>query len=116
MYFLGVTEFSSVFLVVVDLAKYFPPEQNTLYDTVVAASGPLFAVCFAIYRVILWWKVSIQLFQDCYSVISRGVAEKLRPGKTYVLYVFLVLNIPLGFLQLYWFTIILGEAKKLLDG
>ena len=100
----------------VDLAKFFPPEKNTLYDVAVGLSGPLFALCFAIYRVFLWWRVSILLFQDCYHVLSNGMADKLRPGKSFVLYVFLVLNIPLGFLQLYWFSIILEEVRKVLSG
>lgn len=100
----------------VDLAKYFPPETGTIYDTVVAVCGPLFAVSFTIYRVVIWWKVSFQLWQDCYHVVSTGISNQLRPGKNYVLYIFLFLNVLLGFLQLYWFSIILGEAQKLLAG
>jgi hypothetical protein len=116
VFFLGVSEFSSVFLIFVDLAKYFPPEPETFYDSVVAVSGPLFAVSFAFYRVVLWWQVSLLLWKDCYHVVSKGVSNKLRPGKNFVLYAFLFLNLPLGVLQLYWFTIILGEARKLLSG
>lgn len=116
VFFLGVTEFSSMFLLVVDLAKYFPPTEGTIYDTIVGVCGPLFAVAFTIYRVYLWWKVSFLLWNDCYQVVTSGISNKLRPGKNYVLYTFLVLNVPLSFLQLYWFTIILGEAQKLLVG
>lgn len=116
VFFLGVTEFSSLFLVIVDMAKFFPPEAGTIYETLVAVSGPLFAVSFTIYRVFLWWKVSFLLWQDCYHVVTTGISNKLRPGKNFVLYMFLVLNIPLGILQLYWFSIILGEAQKLLVG
>ena len=116
VYFLGCTEVSSMFLVIIDLAKFFPPEPNTRFDTVVAVSGPPFAVTFAFYRVGMWWKVSYMLFRDCHAVLSTGRSNQLRPGKDYVLYVFLVLNIPLGCLQLYWFSIILEEAMKLLSG
>jgi len=105
-----------MFLVIIDLAKFFPPEPNTRFDTVVAVSGPPFAVTFAFYRVGMWWKVSYMLFRDCHAVLSTGRSNQLRPGKDYVLYVFLVLNIPLGCLQLYWFSIILEEAMKLLSG
>jgi TLC domain len=100
----------------VDLAKYFPPEPQSFYDSVVAVSGPLFAVSFTFYRVVLWWQVSLLLWKDCYHVVSKGVSDKLRPGKNFVLYAFLFLNLPLGLLQLYWFTIILDEARKLLAG
>lgn len=100
----------------IDLAKYFPPESDSLFDTAVAVSGPLFAVTFALYRVVLWWQVSYLLFKDCYHVVSTGISNQLRPGKNYVLYVFLVLNVPLGFLQLYWFSIIMGEVVKAISG
>lgn len=99
-----------------DLARYFPPEPETIYASVVAVSGPLFALSFAFYRVVLWWQVSLLLWKDCYHVVSKGVSDKLRPGKNFVLYIFLLLNLPLGVLQLYWFTIILEEVRKLLAG
>ena len=114
VFFLGVTEFSSLFLVIVDMAKFFPPSEGTIYDTLLAVSGPLFAVTFTLYRVVLWWQVSLLLWQDCYHVVTKGISNKLRPGKNFVLYIFLFLNIPLGFLQLYWFTLILGEVQKVL--
>jgi hypothetical protein len=112
-----VTEFSSIFLVFVDLAKFFPPQPGTPYDTIVGGLfGPMFALTFAIYRIVLWCQVSLLLWKDCWAVFSSGMAEKLRPGKSVVLYVFLGLNLPLTLLQFYWFSIILGEVKKVLTG
>ena len=102
---------------VVDLAKYFPPEESeSFFGIIVAICGPLFALTFTIYRVIVWWQVSYLLFTDCYHVVSTGISNQLRPGKNYVLYVFLVLNVPLGFLQLYWFTKIMEEVMKIVGG
>jgi hypothetical protein len=99
----------------VDLGNYFPPTPGTFYDFWVnGICGPLFAVFFAWYRVILWWKVSYQLWSDAIYVIRTGIAERQRPNRSFVLYIFLILNLPLGILQLYWFGIILGEVKKLL--
>lgn len=115
VFFLGLSEFSSIFLIFVDLSNYYPPTPGSLYDEFIAAiAGPLFAISFIVYRVILWWPVSLRLFRDVSAVVRSGQAEKLRPGHSWVLYVFLAINIPLGLLQLYWFTIILEEARKVL--
>ena len=53
---------------------------------------------------------------DALHALQSGMAEKLRPGKSFVLYIFLTINILLGVLQLYWFWYILGEAAKVLAG
>ncbi len=117
MFFLGLSEVSSIFLVFVDLAQYFPPVPGTLFDSWVGiVCGPMFALTFFIYRIVLWWKVSYQLWSDAIYVIQSGIAEKLRPGKSFVLYIFLGLNFILTFLQIYWFTLILEEVKKVLLG
>ncbi|CAB9511259.1 TLC domain [Seminavis robusta] len=116
VFFLGVTEFSSLFLVLIDLAKFFPPEPETTFDTISGLCGPLFAASFTVYRVVLWWKVSLLLWQDCYHVVTKGSSDALRPGKNYVLYIFLFLNVPLGLLQLYWFGIILDAVRNILAG
>jgi len=117
IFFLGLSEVSSIFLIFVGLAKYFPPEPGTMYNYFVAwLWGPAFAVTFTYYRVILWWPISYQLFQDVRAVIRSEQAAKLRPGKAWVLYIFLALNLPLGILQLYWVTLILDGAKKILTG
>ena len=114
VFFLGLSELSSIFLVFVDLGRYFPPAPGSLYDFWVGAvCGPLFAVAFVWYRVIVWWKVSFLLWTDALHVIRTGIANKMRPGRSYVLYIFLILNLPLGVLQLYWFGLILVEVKKL---
>lgn len=78
--------------------------------------GPLFVVTFFYYRVVLWWKVNALLWSDAISVIQSGMAEKLRPGKSFVLYIFLAFNVPLSILQLYWFWLIVGESAKVVAG
>jgi hypothetical protein len=107
---------SSIFLVCIDLSKYFPPVTGTLFDLFVGICGPLFVVAFFYYRVLLWWKVSYLLWLDALHVIKSGVAENLRPGKSFVLYIFLTINIILGVLQLYWFGLIMGETAKVIRG
>jgi hypothetical protein len=113
VFYLGLSEVSSIFLVFVDLAKYFPPVPGSMFDRLVGTvCGPAFVVTFTLYRVIMWWPVSFQLFLDAYSVLKSGQASKLRHGKEWVLYVFLGMNLPLGILQLYWFGIIVEEVRK----
>jgi len=113
IFFLGLSEFSSMFLLFVDLANYFPPDQGTPTSFVLENFVmPGFAISFTLYRVILWWKVSLQLWKDAIHVLSTGKSEQYRPRKNYVLYIYLVSNIALGILQLYWFGLIVNEAKK----
>jgi hypothetical protein len=97
-----------------DLAKYFPPVPGSSFDFFVGTiCGPLFAMAFVYYRVFLWWKVGYQMFRDIFHVLGNGMADKLRPGRNHVLYVMMALNLVLGFLQLYWFGMILKEAAKM---
>jgi hypothetical protein len=114
LFFLGVSEISSIFLVFVDLAVFFPPIPGSLYDKFnTLITGPGFVLSFVLYRVLYWWPVSYQLFHDVYSVtILTDQAKRLRPGKTWVLYIYLLLNLPLGLLQLYWLSVIREEARK----
>lgn len=115
IFFLGVTEVSSIFLVFVDLAKYFPPLPDTAFDAFVRwGCAPLFIVAFLYYRVYLWWPESYRLFRDVQRVVASGDAKRQRPGATWVLYLFLALNLPLGVLQLYWVSVIVEESQKAL--
>jgi hypothetical protein len=115
VFFLGCSEISTIPLVFVDLAKFFPPIQGTPYDFFVGAvCGPLFAITFFYYRIFKWWQVSFQMFSDIFHVLNNGMADKLRPGRNHVLYVMMVLNLGLGLLQLFWAGIIAQEAAKVL--
>jgi TLC domain len=117
IFFLGLSEVSSIFLVFVDLAKYFPPQSpGSSYDLFIQyVANPGFALTFILYRFLYWWPISYQLFTDVYAVsVQSNQAQRLRPGKVWVLYVFLFINLPLGLLQLYWMTIIAAEVQKVL--
>lgn len=116
-FFLGLSEVSTFFLVWMDLANYFPaPDGSTFAMLLETVAGPGFVVTFIGYRVLQWWPVSLQLFRDARAVVSSGTLDLLRPGQSWVLYVFLLSNLPLGLLQLYWLTIILGEVQETLSG
>jgi len=113
IYYLGCSELSTIPLLFIDVAGFFPPVPGTSFDFIVnGICGPLFAVIFTIYRVILWWLVGYRMFGDIFAVMKNGSAQKLRPGRNHVLYVMMALNLLLGLLQLYWFQVILEEAAK----
>lgn len=115
-FFLGLSEVSSIFLVSMDLLKYFELQPGTLFDAILGrCSGPLFVVSFIYYRVILWWPVSKQLFDDVRAVTASGQAENLRPGRTWILYMWVIFNFPMGLLQLYWVTLIVEGARAVIE-
>lgn len=119
IYFLGCVEISSISLVFIDLFKYYPLLNNDnfiLYDIFLNhIAGPSFVLLFIYYRVIKWWPMSYQLYNDIYNVTitKPNIFKSYRPKcSILILYIFLILNIPLGILQLYWLTIIINEVRK----
>lgn len=121
VFFLALSEVSSVPLVFMSLGKYFP----SVFGGILSVAQPLFALSFTFYRVYLWNKVSYNLWSDAWIVLEKkqgkngsnigtSIAEKYRPGKSFAIYVILTINVLLGLLQLFWFTKILVEIAKLL--
>lgn len=115
VFYLGLSEVSSIFLVLINLAQHFPPPPGSPFHMFVEfICGPLFVVTFFYYRVVLWWTVNWRLWNDAKCVLQNGMAEKLRPGKSFVLYLFLAMNVPLSILQLYWFWLIVQESYQVI--
>lgn len=116
VFFLALTEVSSVPLVVISMGKYYP----SYFGTYVPIAQPLFAIFFSYYRVYLWNKVSYSLWSDALVVLkkqkkeAKSTAEEYRPGKSYCLYVILTIDVILGCLQLFWFLKIVIEVMKVL--
>jgi hypothetical protein len=113
IYFGGCSEFSSIFLVLCDFDVYFPTNRGSLWGGFIFASQVGFTVTFFYYRVIGWWKVSYQLWSDVLHVLKNDIMQQYRPGKTWFLYVFLVLDLVLGLLQVYWFGF--GILPKIME-
>jgi hypothetical protein len=134
VFFLGLTEISSIFLVSLDLNEYFieapslsstGSESNDTPSTTVQSllstiffsfskdiAGPLFVISFLYYRIILWWYVSLRLWDDVHTVVVRtNSAEELRPKRSYILYIWLYCNLPMGILQIYFLSTIMSEIK-----
>jgi hypothetical protein len=118
VFFGGLSEFSSIFLVFCDLEVFFPAhmQEDSWYGKFIFGCQVIFTITFFMYRVVGWWYVSLRLWRDAYYVLSKGIVEKLRPGKSYVLYMFLAADITLGTLQVFWFYQILLKVQEVLSG
>mmetsp|Transcript_18032 Transcript_18032/g.39288 ORF Transcript_18032/g.39288 Transcript_18032/m.39288 type:complete len:289 (-) Transcript_18032:209-1075(-) len=118
IFFGGVSEFSSIFLVFCDLEVYFPAhmQEGSFYGMFILANQVIFATAFFAYRVFGWLAVSKTLWTDAKQVLSNGMAENLRPGKNYVLYLFLAVDVTLGSLQLLWSYHLILKVQEILAG
>ena len=68
IFFLGGSEISSTFLVIIDFAKFFPPTEGTAFSLLVSICQPAFALTFLYYRVGVWMVQSIDLWQTVIEV------------------------------------------------
>mmetsp|Transcript_2467 Transcript_2467/g.3611 ORF Transcript_2467/g.3611 Transcript_2467/m.3611 type:complete len:206 (+) Transcript_2467:2036-2653(+) len=109
VFFLGLTEFSSIPLCFVSLFKYFRKTGNK-YHRFNSFCRILFAVLFLLIRCVYWPFMSISYFIDAYNTIKDGTFHKM--GITLF---FSFSNVFLTLLQLYWATFILKQLKKLLS-
>ena len=128
LYFGGCCELSSIFLVLAGmddmfLLKALPTvSKNILLQgfyqalpVAVEASKILFTLTFTYYRVVGWILWSYRGWKDALEIRQNGTLEKLRaPGASSVLTTFLILNVLLGGLQLYWFGIIVTKVMELI--
>lgn len=103
VFFGGCSEISSVFLVLCEFDVYFPATDGTPWASFILFCQVCFTLNFFYFRIVAWWRVSFRLWADVLYVQKRNLLEQYRPGKGWFLYVFLLLDILLGGLQLYWF-------------
>lgn len=112
VFYLALSEVSSLPLLVMSMSKYFPPAPGSLQQIANDIAGPAFAVTFTYYRVYLWLKVTRQLWSDGTYVLSKGISDQYRPGKNWCLYLILAICTVLSCMQLFWFTLIISEVLK----
>jgi len=107
IYFLGVTEVSSLPLVYVDSAKFYP-EMQRARPGMDLAFKVMFGLSFIAVRDVYFIKYSITLWKDSWSVLSDGSA--LYPKMTVG---FLAANLFFNVLQLYWTTLLIDGLLDL---
>jgi TLC domain. len=113
VFYLALSEVSSLPLLVMSISKYFPPTSGSFHEILNDLAGPAFAVTFTYYRVYLWIKMTSQLWSDGVYVLSKKLSDQYRPGKNACLYLILLVCTLLSCLQLFWFTLIIREVLKL---
>lgn len=114
VFFGGCSEISTIFLVLCDFDTYFPvQDRGSTWGMVITLCQACFFFCFLYYRIIAWWQVSFTLWSDVLTVAKKGTINDYRPGTGWFLYWFLVSDILLGSLQLYWFFF--GILPKLFE-
>jgi hypothetical protein len=113
IFFGGCSEISTIFLVLCDFNVYFPAQRGSLWGAIITLCQVSFTFTFLYYRVIGWWSVSFRLWSDVFVVAKKGAIERYRPGKAWFLYGFLVMDLLLGLLQIYWFGF--GIVPKILE-
>lgn len=113
VYYGGTCEFSSIFLVFVDLFKYFPPPEESFLSKFEFICQISFVLTFFWYRVVGWIRVLImELLPDLNHILKEGLIEKLRPGTSIRWFAYYLgsIGILLGALQLFWFSQIMSIA------
>eukprot|EP00535_Pseudo-nitzschia_heimii_P005951 CAMPEP_0197178138 /NCGR_PEP_ID=MMETSP1423-20130617/3513_1 /TAXON_ID=476441 /ORGANISM="Pseudo-nitzschia heimii, Strain UNC1101" /LENGTH=303 /DNA_ID=CAMNT_0042627815 /DNA_START=152 /DNA_END=1063 /DNA_ORIENTATION=- len=114
IFFGGCSEISTIFLVLIDFDNYFPVEdRESTWGMIITLCQAAFTLTFVYYRVIAWWMVSFRMWSDVIHVAKKGVIDDYRPGKAWFLYTFLVMDVLLGSLQLFWFFF--GILPKILE-
>ncbi|KAG7349184.1 TLC domain containing protein [Nitzschia inconspicua] len=113
IFFGGCSEISTIFLVLCDFDVYFPAERGSVWGAIITFCQVSFTFAFLYYRVIGWWYVSVQLWSDVLTVAKKKAIDNYRPGKAWFLYCFLLMDLLLGLLQVYWFGF--GIVPKILE-
>ena len=116
IFFGGCSEISSIFLVFCDFDVYFPATRGSIWGIFILICQASFALSFFYYRVLAWFWVSVRLWSDVLYAKKRNLIEQYRPGTGWFLYIFLVMDVVLGGLQLYWFGFgILPKIMEILE-
>lgn len=114
VFFGGCSEISTIFLVLCDFDVYFPSQGGTVWGIIISFCQVMFTILFLYYRIIGWFNVSWQLWSDVLTVANKnGRIDEFRPGKSWFLYSFLLMDVLLGALQVYWF--VFGIMPKILE-
>lgn len=126
IFFGGCSEISSFFLVWMDLDRYFPMTENSpsWWATFIVSQQAGFVVTFVAYRIVGWIYYSTHLWNTVWEMLrQRSTPEKScptllqlhRPGdlRSAILCAFLVMNVALGALQMYW--LVTGLLPKIIE-
>ncbi|CAM9625416.1 unnamed protein product, partial [Sphacelaria rigidula] len=110
IFYLGISEISSIPLVFVDVFKYFP-NVAAKFSTVNHFLRITFALVFILVRGLYWPTVSARHLYDTFQNIQAGTVH------SYPVMMFCTLcNFVLTLMQWYWSYLIVRAALKMLSG
>ncbi|CAM9953233.1 unnamed protein product [Ectocarpus sp. 6 AP-2014] len=110
MFFLGISEVSSVPLVFVDVFKFFP-DVAASFEGVNNLLRISFALIFMVVRVVYWPIVAARHLFDTFGSVQAGTVHDVG-----VVGFFTACNLALTFMQWYWGYLIVRAATKMLSG
>ena len=110
-FFVGIAEATNIPLTVVDACRAFPKLKEQIPKTNTMARL-IFAISFFIVRVFWWPYVSYTFWLLSIDLIRNGDATKIH--NIFVVYIFLIGNIGLTFLQFFWGQKILLNTWKMI--
>ena len=121
MYFGGVSEFSSIFLSVADLFRYYPPASLAraspglarLLPAVEVSCQAAFVVAFVLFRILGWARQSVRLLSDGSYVLKHGLLQQHRPGAGWFLRYLMTMSLGLGALQAFWLNEITDKVWEM---
>jgi hypothetical protein len=124
-FFLGVSEVSTLPLILVDLGRFFALDERGPLFAAAELSKGLFALAFLYFRGFLWFAAVLPgMVSDILLALRRGegggMIERHRPKQAREIR--LVLGATLGIaaalsaLQIYWAGLIVGEVAKMVAG
>lgn len=116
VYFGGCAEVSSVPLVWADMDEMFvlttTTASSSLLACLVIVCKGLFVLLFAYFRVGAWMWHSVAFWRDAGEVLAMKATTQRREAG-WLIYFFLVLNVLLGALQLFWMASIVHKVYEL---
>lgn len=119
VYFGGVSEFSSIFLCILEFFQVFPPSTlappptplSSILPIVETVSQAIFVLTFFTFRIVGWTLMAYWFIRDGSYVIRKGIFKTLRPGSGWFLWYMIAMAIFLGSLQVYWMKEIVDRVS-----
>ena len=120
VYFGGVSEFSSIFLSVLELFRYYPPASLApassgllrILETAETCCQASFVTTFVLFRIVGWTRQSVLLLSDGAYLLKHDLLRRHRPGSEWFLKYLMTMSLGLGALQVFWLKSI---AEKVLE-
>jgi hypothetical protein len=140
VYYGGVSEFSSIFLCIIEFFQVHPtpPSSSSILSMIEMSSQIMFVLTFFIFRIVGWTVMTYRFIYDGLYVINNGILRtttaataaaattttttkrtrtpyyKPTTGSEWFLWYMMTMSILLGALQVYWLIEIFDKVSEIL--